>query len=171
VREARLGEARPLSRGARPRPWHRLNHEIPVVRKRRRPLLALTLNERQGVGDHAADRSIGIPSDYRGGRRSTDGTIEWCRDHGFQVYVQRRRGIRHACSRCPLIEGDLSHHQPGRHCSPEAILSCSPRLPRVRPCDCEPLIGRRPERRRHRDGLGQLAVHSHREPSSRRPVH
>lgn len=60
-------------------------------------LLALTLNERQGVEavlpliDRSAFHQIFVVD---GG--STDGTIEWCREHGFEVYVQQRPGIRFA---------------------------------------------------------------------------
>jgi glycosyltransferase involved in cell wall biosynthesis len=60
-------------------------------------ILALTLNEIDGV------RAI-LPLIDRtwydqllvvdGG--STDGTIEWCREHGYEVYVQQKRGIRFA---------------------------------------------------------------------------
>lgn len=39
---------------------------------------------------------------------STDGTIEWASKHGFQVYVQKKRGIRHAyLEALSLIEGDV----------------------------------------------------------------
>src|SRR4029079_9787563 len=39
---------------------------------------------------------------------STDGTIEWCRAHGYEVYVQKRRGIRHAYLEVlDRIEGDI----------------------------------------------------------------
>ncbi len=27
---------------------------------------------------------------------SRDGTVEWCREHGYEVFAQRRRGIRYA---------------------------------------------------------------------------
>jgi len=38
---------------------------------------------------------------------STDGTIEWCREHGYDVYVQQRRGIRFAYLEVlPLVKGD-----------------------------------------------------------------
>ena len=60
-------------------------------------ILALTLNEIDGVKAilPAIDRSW-----YQqllvvdGG--STDGTIEWCRANGYEVVVQKRRGIRYA---------------------------------------------------------------------------
>lgn len=39
---------------------------------------------------------------------STDGTIEYARDHGYFVYVQKRRGFRHAYTEVlPYIEGDV----------------------------------------------------------------
>src|SRR5688572_33423749 len=60
-------------------------------------ILALTLNEIDGVKailpriDRAwYDQLIVVD----GG--STDGTIEWCRDHDYDVQVQQRRGIRFA---------------------------------------------------------------------------
>ena len=60
-------------------------------------ILALTLNEAEGVKVILPKID---PSWYHqllvvdGG--STDGTIEWCRAHGYQVYVQQRRGVRYA---------------------------------------------------------------------------
>ncbi|OGR36109.1 MAG: histidinol phosphate phosphatase [Desulfovibrionales bacterium GWA2_65_9] len=39
---------------------------------------------------------------------STDGTIEWSREQGYQVYVQKKKGFRHAyCEVMPLVEGDV----------------------------------------------------------------
>lgn len=39
---------------------------------------------------------------------STDGTIEWSREQGYQVYVQKQKGFRHAyCEVMPLVEGDV----------------------------------------------------------------
>lgn len=71
-------------------------------------LLALTLNEIDGVKvilpqiDRAWCEQILVVD---GG--STDGTVEWCRDHGFDVYVQKRRGIRFAYLEVlPLLTGD-----------------------------------------------------------------
>jgi len=60
-------------------------------------ILALTLNEIEGVQVILPQVD---PTWYQqlivvdGG--STDGTVEWCRARGFEVYVQRRRGIRFA---------------------------------------------------------------------------
>lgn len=75
----------------------------------RSSLVALTLNEIDGVREilPRIDRSwcdqILIVD---GG--STDGTIEWCRSHGFEVYVQKKRGIRFAyLEALPLITGDV----------------------------------------------------------------
>ena len=72
-------------------------------------ILALTLNEVAGV--KAILPQID-PSWYTqllvvdGG--STDGTIEWCRENGYRVYVQKRRGIRFAYLEVlPQIEGDV----------------------------------------------------------------
>jgi len=40
---------------------------------------------------------------------STDGTAEWARDQGYDVYVQKRKGIRHAyIEALPLIKGDIT---------------------------------------------------------------
>lgn len=39
---------------------------------------------------------------------STDGTIEWARDNGYEVYVQKEAGIRQGYMEVlPLIEGDV----------------------------------------------------------------
>jgi glycosyltransferase involved in cell wall biosynthesis len=84
-------------------------------------LLALTLNEIDGV------RAImpRISPDWfdqililDGG--STDGTVEWARDHGYTVYVQRRPGIRFAyLEALPLIEGDaVVSISPDGNCDP-----------------------------------------------------
>ena len=72
-------------------------------------LVALTLNEIDGVKailpqiDRSWFDQILI---LDGG--STDGTIEWCRDNGFEVYVQKKRGIRYAyLEALPLLQGDV----------------------------------------------------------------
>jgi len=72
-------------------------------------ILALTLNEIDGV-------QVILPQIDRrwcqqllvvdGG--STDGTIEWCRANGYEVYVQQRRGIRFAYLEVlDRIQGDI----------------------------------------------------------------
>jgi glycosyltransferase involved in cell wall biosynthesis len=39
---------------------------------------------------------------------STDGTIEWSREQGYDVYIQKERGLRHAYREVwPLIKGDV----------------------------------------------------------------
>ena len=75
----------------------------------RTSLVALTLNEIEGVQailphiDRSwCDQILVID----GG--STDGTIEWCRKHAFDVYVQKKKGIRFAyLEALPLITGDV----------------------------------------------------------------
>ncbi|HEX4999458.1 MAG TPA: glycosyltransferase family 2 protein [Terriglobia bacterium] len=87
-------------------------------------ILALTLNEIDGV------RAI-LPQIDRswysqlivvdGG--STDGTIEWCREQGYEVYVQKRRGIRFAYLEVlPHIKGDVVLTlSPDGNCAPDVI--------------------------------------------------
>jgi glycosyltransferase involved in cell wall biosynthesis len=87
-------------------------------------LLALTLNEIDGV--KAVLPRID-PAWYDqfllldGG--STDGTAEWAREHGYPVYVQKRKGIRHAyLEALPLIEGDVVvSMSPDGNCDPAII--------------------------------------------------
>lgn len=72
-------------------------------------LLVMTLNEIDGmkaimprVRREWCDQIIVVD----GG--STDGTIEWARGNGYQVYVQRRAGFRHAYTEVmPQVEGDV----------------------------------------------------------------
>jgi glycosyltransferase involved in cell wall biosynthesis len=54
---------------------------------------------------------------------SKDGTIEWCRDHGYDVYVQKRRGIRFAYLEVlPLLKGDvILTLSPDGNCAPDMI--------------------------------------------------
>jgi len=54
---------------------------------------------------------------------SRDGTIEWCQEHGFDVLVQRRPGLRHAYTEAMArVEGDvIVTMSPDGNCPPEAI--------------------------------------------------
>ncbi len=72
-------------------------------------LLVMTLNEVNGMKaimpnvDRAwLDQIIVVD----GG--STDGTIEWAKEQGYEVYVQKRPGFRHAYNEVlPLVMGDV----------------------------------------------------------------
>ena len=72
-------------------------------------LLVMTLNEVNGmkaimplVKREWCDQIIVVD----GG--STDGTIEWAREQGYEVYVQKQRGFRHAYTEVmPLVSGDV----------------------------------------------------------------
>ena len=54
---------------------------------------------------------------------STDGTVEYAREHGYDVHLQSKRGIRHAYIEAwPLIKGDLViTFSPDGNCVPEVI--------------------------------------------------
>lgn len=87
-------------------------------------ILALTLNEIDGVRailpriDPAwYDQLIVVD----GG--STDGTIEWCREQGYEVYVQKQRGIRFAYLEVmSQIRGDVVLSlSPDGNCDPAVI--------------------------------------------------
>ena len=71
-------------------------------------LIALTLNEIDGVKAVMPTLERGLFDQVLvidGG--SKDGTIEWCRDQCYEVYIQKKRGIRHAyLEALPLIKGD-----------------------------------------------------------------
>lgn len=72
-------------------------------------LLVMTLNEIEGmkaimpqIDRSWVDQIIVVD----GG--STDGTVEWAREHGYEVYVQKKRGFRHAYHEVwPLVRGDV----------------------------------------------------------------
>lgn len=72
-------------------------------------LLVLTLNEIRGmqaimpqVKREWCDQIIILD----GG--STDGTIEWAKENGYEVYVQKRSGFRHAYNEVlPYVKGDV----------------------------------------------------------------
>ena len=72
-------------------------------------LLVLTLNEIEGmkqimprIRNEWCDQIIIVD----GG--SADGTIEWAKEHGYSVYIQRQPGFRQAyVESLPLVEGDV----------------------------------------------------------------
>jgi glycosyltransferase involved in cell wall biosynthesis len=87
-------------------------------------LLALTLNEIDGVkaimpkiDPSWVDQIIIVD----GG--STDGTIEWARENGYEVYIQKKKGIRNAYLEVlPLVKGDvILSLSPDGNCAPETV--------------------------------------------------
>jgi glycosyltransferase involved in cell wall biosynthesis len=89
-------------------------------------LLALTLNEIDGVKAilpriprEQIDQLLVID----GG--STDGTIQWVREQGYDIHVQERKGIRFAyLEALPLIVGDvIVSISPDGNCNPAVIPS------------------------------------------------
>jgi glycosyltransferase involved in cell wall biosynthesis len=85
-------------------------------------LLVMTLNEIDGmkiimpqIDRSWVDQIIIVD----GG--SEDGTVEWANKNGYETYVQKQKGFRHAYEEVwPLIKGD--HIQPRRqfHCRIDA---------------------------------------------------
>ncbi len=87
-------------------------------------LIALTLNEIEGckavfpkVDTSIFDQVLVLD----GG--STDGTIEWCKAQGYEVYVQKKRGIRHAyLEALNLIKGEaVVTISPDGNCPPDLV--------------------------------------------------
>ena len=72
-------------------------------------LLVMTLNEIDGmkkimpqIQKTWVDQIIVVD----GG--STDGTVEWARENGYTVYIQKKRGFRHAYVEVmPQVNGDI----------------------------------------------------------------
>ncbi|MGB0683280.1 MAG: glycosyltransferase family 2 protein [Magnetovibrionaceae bacterium] len=87
-------------------------------------LIVMTLNELEGMKvimpqiDQSLLHQIII---LDGG--STDGTVEWAEENGYQTYIQKRKGIRFAYFEClPLITGDtIITFSPDGNSPPEAI--------------------------------------------------
>ncbi len=54
---------------------------------------------------------------------STDGTLEYAREHGYETYLQKERGIRYGYNEVlPLIRGEvLITFSPDGNCIPDAI--------------------------------------------------
>lgn len=87
-------------------------------------LLALTLNEIDGMRAIMPQIPAGLFDQILildGG--STDGTIEWAREQGYTVYVQKKKGIRFAyLEALPLIEGDvIVSISPDGNCDPAVL--------------------------------------------------
>ena len=72
-------------------------------------LLAMTLNEIDGMKAimPSVDRSwVDQIIVVDGG--STDGTVEWARENGYEVYIQKKKGFRHAYMEVwPHVKGDV----------------------------------------------------------------
>jgi glycosyltransferase involved in cell wall biosynthesis len=87
-------------------------------------LLVLTLNEINGMKaimpkilPHWCQQIIVVD----GG--STDGTVEWARENGYEVHVQTKRGIRYAYFEVmEKVEGDIIiSFSPDGNCVPESL--------------------------------------------------
>ncbi len=89
-------------------------------------LLALTLNEIDGIKAimPQIDRSWVDQILFSDGG-STDGTIEWLKENGYEVHVQKKKGIRHAYLEVlDQIRGDIVLTlSPDGNCPPESIPS------------------------------------------------
>jgi glycosyltransferase involved in cell wall biosynthesis len=80
-----------------------------LIQSSRQSLLVMTMNEVEGmkrimpkISSDWCDQVIIVD----GG--STDGTIEWVKEQGYQVYVQKRHGFRHAYNEVlPYVMGDV----------------------------------------------------------------
>lgn len=87
-------------------------------------LVVLTLNERESlpVIMPQIDRSLFEQILIVDGN-SSDGTAEWCRQQGYEVYVQKERGLRKAYQEAmPLIRGDvIVTFSPDGNSLPEAL--------------------------------------------------
>lgn len=61
---------------------------------------------------------------------STDGTVEYAREHGYEVYVQKKRGFRHAYTEAlPLMRGDaIITFSPDGNSPPEAVALLAAKL-------------------------------------------
>jgi len=72
-------------------------------------LLVMTLNEIEGISTvmPLIDRSwVDQIVIVDGG--STDGTVEWAKKNGYETYVQKQKGFRHAYEEVwPLVRGDI----------------------------------------------------------------
>ncbi len=62
--------------------------------------------------------------------QSTDGTIEYAREHGYEIVVQKKKGMRHAYMEAlPYIKGDvILTFSPDGNSIPELIPACINKL-------------------------------------------
>ncbi len=73
---------------------------------------------------------------------STDGTIEYCEEHGLEYYIQKKKGIRHAYTEAlPLMRGDaILTFSPDGNCRVEDML---PLIKKFKEGDYDMLIASR----------------------------